>query len=99
MAANPKVRKIIYERIDILISLAAKALRKNDKKHAKRYVFLAKKLSTKYNCRMTRQQRMKFCKKCLMPRIMGLNTKVRLRKRTRTAEYSCSCGAKTGFKY
>jgi len=93
------IRGIIYERINILLNLAAAALRKKDEKHAKRYVFLARKLSTRYNCRMSRQQRSKFCKSCGLPLVHGLNVKVRLRKRTKTAEYLCSCGHAIRFKY
>lgn len=93
------LREIIYERIGILLSLAASALRKGDEKYAKRYVSLARKLSTRYNCRMGKEGRMRFCKSCGMPSVLGLNTTVRLRKREKIAEYSCSCGSKRGFKY
>lgn len=93
------IRSIVYERMGILLSLAASALKKKDEKHAKRYVFLARKLSTRYNCRMTRELRSKFCKGCGLPLVQGLNVKVRLRKRTRTAEYLCACGRAIRFKY
>ena len=93
------VREIVYERMAILLSLAAKALKDDDGKHARRYVFLARKLSTRYNCRLTPSLRAKFCKSCGLPSVPGLNTKVRLRKRTRQAEYLCSCGAARRFKY
>ena len=99
MAEQVGMRQIIYERMDRLLPLAQAALRKGDEKHAKRYVFLARKLATRYNCRMTKEERALFCKKCGMPRLVGKNTTVRLRKRTKTAEYLCSCGAKAGFKY
>jgi RNase P subunit RPR2 len=99
MPPSESIRKIVYERIGILLSLAEEALRKDDARHAKRYVFLARKLSTRYNCRFSKADRARFCKSCGMPRIQGLNTKVRLRKRTRTAEYACSCGKAVGFKY
>jgi len=99
MAQQIGIREIVYERIGILLSLAEKAMREGDEKHAKRYVFLARKLSTRYNCRLPKKDRMRFCKSCGMPRIVGKNTKVRLRKRTRTAEYACSCGEVAGFKY
>lgn len=92
-------REIAYERIGILLGLAAQALKKGDKKHAKRYVFLARKLSTRYNCRLPREMRSKFCKGCGLPLVQGLNLKVRLKKRTRTAEYLCSCGSAIRFKY
>jgi len=93
------IKGIIYERIDILLSLAAAALKKGDEKHAKRYVFLARKLSTRYNCRMSRSERARFCKSCSLPLVIGFNCRVRLRKRTKSAEYLCSCGASVRFKY
>ena len=99
MAKGFPVREIVYERIGILLPLAASALRKGDEKHARRYVFLARKLSTRYNCRLSSQMRSLFCKKCGLPSVAGLNTKVRLRKREKAAEYACSCGATRRFKY
>ncbi len=93
------LRELIYERIDILLNLAIAALRKGDGKYAKRYVFLARKLSTRYNCRMRPIDRARFCKKCGTPSIAGKNMVVRLRKRTRGAEYACECGASRTFKY
>lgn len=99
MPQKESLRTIIYERVDRLLLLSQAALRKGDERHAKRYVFLARKLSTRYNCRFTKEERAKFCKSCGMPRLIGKNTTVRLRKRERVAEYLCSCGAKSGFKY
>lgn len=99
MGMGSGMRQVIYERMDILLTLAAAALRKGDEKYAKRYVFLARKLSTRYNCRFPPKDRLRFCKSCGMPSVVGLNTKVRLRKRTKMAEYLCSCGAKRAIKY
>jgi ribonuclease P protein subunit RPR2 len=93
------IREIVYERIGILLSLAADALRKKDERHAKRYVFLARKLSTRYNCRLQPRERAKFCKGCSLPLVPGLNATVRLRKRTKSAEYLCSCGRAVRLKY
>jgi len=98
-AKQGSLREIIYERIGILLNHAIAAFRKGDEKHAKRYVFLARKLSTRYNCRMRREDRARFCKSCGMPSVVGRNTKVRLRKREKAAEYLCSCGVKRSFKY
>ena len=99
MGMGNSMRQIIYERMDRLLSLAAAALRGKDEKYAKRYVFLARKLSTRYNCRLPPKDRVRFCKSCGLPSVVGLNTKVRLRKRARVAEYACSCGAKRAIKY
>lgn len=93
------VREIVYERMGILFSLAADALRRKDERHARRYVFLARKLSTRYNCRLSSRERSKFCKGCGLPLVLGLNCEVRLRKRTKTAEYLCSCGHAARMKY
>ena len=99
MGMSNNVRQIIYERIDILLNLAAKALREGEEKYAKRYVFLARKLSTRYNCRFSTKDRLRFCKTCKMPSVVGVNTKVRLRKRIKMAEYACNCGARRVIKY
>ncbi len=93
------VRQIVYERIGILLPLAHSALKKGDEKHAKRYVSLARKLSTRYNCRLSPKERAMFCKKCGFPSVPGKNVTVRLRSRTRRAEYACSCGHVARFKY
>lgn len=93
------LRQIISERMDILLALSAAALRKGDEKYAKRYIYLAKKLSTRYNCRFTKSQRALFCKGCGMPALIGKNTTVRLRKRSKSAEYACACGRVRRFKY
>ena len=100
MSEKPgSLRELIYERIDILLNLAIAASRKGDEKHAKRYVYLARRLSTRYNCRMRREDRVRFCKGCNLPSVIGKNTKVRLDKRTRRAAYLCACGATRTFKY
>ncbi|MFA6490074.1 MAG: hypothetical protein WCT52_05350 [Candidatus Micrarchaeia archaeon] len=93
------LRELIYERIDILLNLAIAAFRKGEEKYAKRYVYLARRLSTRYNCRMRKEDRARFCKSCGMPSVLGKNTKVRLNKRTKSAEYRCSCGTSRTFKY
>ena len=94
-----KLRGVIYERIDILLYLAEDALRRNDESHARRYVFLARKLSTRHNCRLSPLDKVRFCKSCGLPMVVGINARVRLRKRTKTAEYKCGCGNSAHFKY
>jgi len=93
------LREIVAERIGILLSLSQSMLRKGDEKRAKRYVYLARKLSTRYNCRFSPRQRLLFCKSCGMPSVPGKNTTVRLRKRQRAAEYLCPCGAARKISY
>ncbi|MCX8174720.1 MAG: RNAase P [Candidatus Micrarchaeota archaeon] len=93
------LREIAMERIGILLDLAAEALRNGEEKYARRYVFLARKLSTRYNCRLPPAIRAKFCKGCGLPLLPGKNCRVRLRKRQRKAEYLCLCGRRRLFKY
>lgn len=93
------IREIVYERIDILLYLAEDALKRADLPHARRYVFLARKLSTRHNCRLQMVDKVRFCKSCGLPMVVGLNAKVRLRPRTKTAEYRCGCGGSRHFKY
>lgn len=94
-----QLQNIIYERIGILLGLAQEAIKKGDMKYARRYVFLARKLSSRYNCRMRREDKMRFCKSCGMPSVIGKNTKVRLNSKKHVAEYLCLCGAKRTFRY
>ncbi|MCX8194673.1 MAG: RNAase P [Candidatus Micrarchaeota archaeon] len=93
------IQELIRERIDILLSMACRALKEGKEVHARRYVFLARKLSTRFNCRLSPRQKALFCKKCGVPLVAGLNASVRLKKRRRSAEYRCSCGASRYFKY
>ncbi len=55
--------EIAKERIDILLDLAEKELKKHPKR-TKRYVELARKIGMRYNVRLTKEQKKKFCKKC-----------------------------------
>ncbi|MEM4633621.1 MAG: ribonuclease P Rpr2/Rpp21/SNM1 subunit [Candidatus Anstonellaceae archaeon] len=99
MEAKQSLKSIIQERIDILLNAAISCMKRKEYYYAKRYVFLARKLAMRYNVRMSKSQKALFCKSCGMPSIPGFNLKVRLRKRKKSAEYLCSCGAKRSFKY
>lgn len=89
---------IVRERIAILLSLAEKEAKEKPER-ARRYCDLVRRLAKRYNVRLTRRERMRFCKKCLNYWIPGFNVKVRLRKRGKLAEYACSCGAVAKFPY
>ncbi|MEM5854005.1 MAG: ribonuclease P protein component 4 [Candidatus Aenigmatarchaeota archaeon] len=56
-------RKIAWERIRILFNLAEKELEKHPER-SKRYVELARKIGLRYNIRLPRNLKRKFCKKC-----------------------------------
>ncbi len=55
--------KIAKERIEILLDLAEKEFRKHPAR-SQRYVELARKIGTRYNVRLTKVQKRKFCKNC-----------------------------------
>ena len=55
--------KIAKERIGILFNLAEKEFRTNPERSI-RYVELARKISMRYNIRLTKGQKRRFCKNC-----------------------------------
>ena len=98
MKTDPKLHALILERIDKLMALAEKNQRKNSVR-AKRYVVLAKKMSTRYRVRMPERFKKRICKVCSRYWIPGYNVTVRLNRRNRTVEYRCECGALRRFGY
>ncbi|MFH0949258.1 MAG: ribonuclease P [Candidatus Aenigmatarchaeota archaeon] len=71
--------KIAEERIDILFSEAEKIV-KSDKKLADRYVNLARKIGMRYNVRMPRMMKRKYCRYCHAFLQPGLTSKHSLKK-------------------
>lgn len=89
---------LIRERISILLSLAEKELKPHPKR-SRRYVSLARKLSRRYNVRLPRTEKMRFCKKCGMPLVAGITASVRLNAREGFILYHCRCGNTTKVPY
>jgi ribonuclease P protein subunit RPR2 len=83
--------KIIKERIDKLFELAEENIKKHPER-SRRYISLARKLSTRYNFRMNKKIKNRFCKKCDSLFIPGYNVKVKLNSREGIVEYHCNCG-------
>lgn len=79
--------KIAKERIQILFSLAEKEFKKHPDR-SRRYVELARKISLRYNVRLSKLKR-KFCKNCNMLLKPGITSQVRLDKSTRTIKTIC----------
>ncbi|MCK9323502.1 MAG: ribonuclease P protein component 4 [Candidatus Methanomethylophilaceae archaeon] len=70
------VANIGYERINILTALSEEATKEGKNDRARRYVTIAKNISMK-----TRQkfpENFKYCKKCLLPMMPGVNCTIRL---------------------
>ncbi|MEM5777887.1 MAG: ribonuclease P [Candidatus Aenigmatarchaeota archaeon] len=83
--------EIAKERIKILFSLAKKEVEKKPER-AKRYIELARKISLRYNIRLSNLKRY-FCKKCNMPLIAGKTSLHRLDSAKKTLNIICkNCG-------
>lgn len=84
-------QKIAKERIDILFNLAEKEFKKHPER-TKRYVQLARKIGLRYNVRLSKTLKKRFCKNCNSLLKPGLSSKVRLDKKTKTIAIRClSC--------
>jgi ribonuclease P protein subunit RPR2 len=73
-------QKIARERIQILFDLAEKELRKHPER-SRRYVELARKIGLRYNIRLPRELKRKFCKNCNSLLKPGLTSTIRLEKK------------------
>jgi ribonuclease P protein subunit RPR2 len=70
-------KKIAKERINVLFNQALE--KKNDQVLSKRYIILARKLSTKYKISIPSQFKRLFCKKCNILMIPSKTCRVRLK--------------------
>ncbi|MBI2547442.1 MAG: ribonuclease P [Candidatus Aenigmarchaeota archaeon] len=80
--------KIAKERIEILFSLAEKEF-KGHPERSRRYVELAKKIGLRYNIRLSKGEKDKFCKNCDTLLKPGATSQVRLDKSTKTIKVTC----------
>ena len=81
-------QKIARERIQILFSLAEKELKKHPER-SQRYIQLARKIGLRYNIRLTKEQKRKFCKGCSIPLVPGVTAKIRMDSKKRTLIIKC----------
>ncbi|MFH0869283.1 MAG: hypothetical protein V1839_03585 [archaeon] len=81
-------QEIAKERIEILFREAALAAREGKPDRANRYVFLLRKLAMKYNVKLGREQRRKFCHKCYHY-LHAKNIRVRTNPKTKAVEVTC----------
>jgi len=87
-----KWRRIARERIRILFEEADKAFKEHPER-SKRYVELAKKIGMRYNVRIPRELKRKFCKKCLSYLKPGVNCRIRTRRDKQAVIVTCLvCG-------
>lgn len=80
---------VAQERIKLLFDRAEEASHRGAPVLAKRYVALARRIGTRYNVRLTPEQRDRFCRACMTYFVEGVSVRTRLRsgRRVRT------CGA------
>ena len=82
-------KELAEERIAILFGEALKAAKSNKQVRSNRYVFLARKLAMKFNLRLNREQRRKFCHKCYAYFLPGNNVQVKINSKLKAVEYLC----------
>lgn len=91
------IMRIANERIDILFQLADKEFSRHPER-SHRYVELARRISKKYNLRIPRKWRRRFCKNCYKFLKPGYNCRIRLSKGK--VHYKClECGRIMRFPY
>ena len=81
-------QKIGLERISILFSLAEKEL-KNNPERSQRYVRLARKIAMRYNIKMPKDLKRKYCNKCCSYLLPGINCRVRTKSSQRAVIIKC----------
>jgi len=87
------VASVASERFQILLDQAKSMALKNEKL-SRRYVGLARKISSRTKVRIPREAKMYLCKGCGLALVPGHNAKIRLHAHTTGIVISClSCGA------
>jgi len=90
---------IAKERIGILFSLAGKEFGKHPER-AHRYVELARRIGKRYNVKLGKELRGRFCRKCGHYLRAGLNSRVRTRASQQAVIVECrDCGNLMRFPY
>ena len=84
---------IAKERIRILFDEAKKAASEGEYAFADRYVEIARKISMRYNVRIPKDLKRKYCKYCYTYLVPGVNCTFRTNPRTKALEVKClKCG-------
>jgi len=92
-------QKIARERIEILFSLAKKEFKKHSER-SKRYIELARKIGLRYNVRLSKEMKRKFCKKCNSLLISSKTEQVRIDSKSKTIMRKClNCGKIYRYPY
>ena len=93
-------KRIARERIAILFKQAHEQAKAGRLDRAHRYVFIARKIAMKYNVKIPRELKRKFCHHCYHYLYPGKNVKIRINRKTQAVEYIClDCGKITRYPY
>ncbi|MEM2121494.1 MAG: ribonuclease P protein component 4 [Candidatus Woesearchaeota archaeon] len=92
-----KQKEIVLSRINRLFE-EAENIFKEDKNLAKRYVYIARRLSMKYKVKIPRELKRRFCKNCYSYLKPGINCRVRLGDK-RVIYYCLECKHYMRFPY
>jgi len=92
-------KRIAKERIKILFDLAEKEFEEYPER-SRRYIELARKIGLRYNIRLPKELKRKFCKNCNSLLIPGKSCSVRLVSRMRVVKVRClNCGKEFNYPY
>ncbi len=92
-------KRIGLERIKKLFVLAEKNFRLKPE-YSHRYVQLARKIAMRYNIRMPKHLKRRFCKKCYRYLVPGKNSEIRTRGEQKAVTVKCmECGNVTRYPY
>lgn len=89
--------KIAKERIEILFALAENEFKERPDR-SRRYLELARKIGLRYNVRLMKNEKRKFCKKCNTLLKPGITSCIRLDKATKTILTIC-LNCKNVYRY
>jgi ribonuclease P protein subunit RPR2 len=81
-------RKIANERIEILFRLAEREALRGNSTRANRYASLAAKIGMRYNVRLPREFKRRYCRKCHVFLVPGKNCRVRISR----GKVTTTCG-------
>lgn len=93
------IKSISKERISILLDNAFKIIEKNEER-AIRYIKLAFSIVKKNKVKLSKEQKIRFCRKCFIPWIFPKNVKIFFDHNNKRILYKCKkCGFKKAFCY
>jgi len=93
-------KRIAKERIEILFKQAETAANQKKLNLANRYIELARKIGMRYNVRLEREQKRKFCRYCRAYLKPGISCSVRIDSKQKLIKVKCfSCNKIIHYPY